>query len=770
MAHSQHVSKLKEGARTWNAWRREHPGTEPQLGDLKLSVGHRQFGPAQGGPIDLSQADLCRAVLENATLISADLSGAYLVQANLSHARLSAANLRGANLSHARLDFADLKDAILDAATLCGAKLRDVRNLTQVQLERAYGDAHTVLPAGLAMPAAWRRNARSTQVARRGISRPSGRKVDPYTLLGVPRRASIQEIRAAYLALVKELHPDGRELDPVASEQLKAINKAYQDLKARQRLVAAREAEVRSNSRPRAAFAVSFLGSILIASAVVGTLYYAGAFTREEARRVAGSGADGAAATAAAPEAPSARQGRDAAQGPAKPDATALAKARDAADDAAWIEAEKEGTSAAFHRYLGRYANGRHARQAAAELPTVVNTEVALDRKYDGRGGAATEAARRALRTYLDLYPDGQLVPEVQRKLNAIAAAEAAVLAENEAWAAAEQVGTTAGLRRYLAAHPNGDNAAYARKAIAAIEASEARRRGDQAAWAEASKDGSKAGLRRYLGAYPDGDHAAYARQTLAAMDATEARTKADRAAWAKATQEASKAGLARYLAAFPDGDQAAYARQAIVAIEASEARNKADRAAWAKAEQEGSKEALLRYLAAYPDGDNAAYARQTIGVIEASEARRDAVRTIRAEPPQDYTNDVLRRDVDALPERDAAGTTEKKSPLLETTLPSPDQARLRDDADWLKAQRRHTKASYAAYLLTHPNGRHAKEAHSSIDELVGPAAKGRPASSKVIKPMTQAFRSSPMDTPASQKWQSADEPFIGVDGRMRQR
>jgi hypothetical protein len=178
----------------------------------------------------------------------------------------------------------------------------------------------------------------------------------------------------------------------------------------------------------------------------------------------------------------------------------------------------------------------------------------------------------------------------------------------------------------------------------------------------------------------------------------------------------------------------------------------------------------LLRYLAAYPDGDYAAYARQTIGAIEASEARRDAVRPIRSEPPQDYTNDVLRRDVDAFPERDAAGTTEKKSPLLETTLPSPDQARLRDDADWLKAQRRHTKASYAAYLLTHPNGRHAKEAHLSIDELVGPAAKGRPASSKVMKPMTQAFRSGPMDAPASQKWQSADEPFIGVDGRMRQR
>ena len=56
MARSEHVSKLKEGARAWNAWRRENPRAEPQLGELNLPVGHRQFGVAQGGPIDLSQA------------------------------------------------------------------------------------------------------------------------------------------------------------------------------------------------------------------------------------------------------------------------------------------------------------------------------------------------------------------------------------------------------------------------------------------------------------------------------------------------------------------------------------------------------------------------------------------------------------------------------------------------------------------------------------------------------------------------------------------
>src|SRR6476620_8327467 len=127
MPNSQHVTILKEGARAWNAWRRQNPSLEPQLGNLKLPVGQRQFGSAQGGPIDLSQADLFAAALDHATLIEADLSGAYLVKATLSHARLNAANLAGANLSAARLDHADLKNACLEEAMLSGANLRQAR-------------------------------------------------------------------------------------------------------------------------------------------------------------------------------------------------------------------------------------------------------------------------------------------------------------------------------------------------------------------------------------------------------------------------------------------------------------------------------------------------------------------------------------------------------------------------------------------------------------------------------------------------------------------
>ena len=714
MARSEHVSKLQEGARAWNAWRRENPREEPQLDDLSVPVGQRQFGVAQGGPIDLSQADLTRAALEHATLIDADLTGAYLLQANLAHARLSGANLSGANLSNARLDHADLKETQLAEATLCGASLRGARNLTQTQIDQAYGDKDTRLPAGLTRPARWRKEAalRSNQLARRLASKPDARKSNPYTVLGVPHSASLPEIRAAYLKLVKELHPDGRELDPAAGELLKAVNKAYQDLKARAR--EPQPPQPRWFARPGAFFVISFFASSLTLLALVGGFYYAGMFAEEPAVPLTAESRHHA--TPAAAEAA------------AKPEPAQAAAARAAADDAAFLEAERDATSASLHRYLGRYSNGRHAEQAAAALPTVVDAEIALGQAAEAQNGPAVETARSALRHYLDVYPEGRLAPEVERKLNAIAAAETARIADQEAWMEAERLGTREGLRRYLTAYPHGENAAYANKALAALEASAGRRAADQAAWNDASREGGKTGLRRYLAAYPDGDHAAKA-------------------------------------------------RTAIAAIEAQEARLKADREAWDKAERTGSREAFNHYLAAHPEGAHAALARGAIrelDAIEGSKARQKTERVPRVpERAPDTGSDAAQLSALAQEQAPLSGS-QGLAPPPATAPETAEQDRLRDDANWLKAQRRNSQAAYAAYLLTHPKGRHAKEARTSLAELQAAPAKLRPVNGKVLKQITQDFRGGPGagqgEAPASQKWQSADEPFIGADGRIRQR
>ncbi|HAX40368.1 MAG TPA: molecular chaperone DnaJ, partial [Clostridiales bacterium] len=61
--------------------------------------------------------------------------------------------------------------------------------------------------------------------------------MNPYKVLGVRESASQEEIRAAYLELVKKYHPDkyaDNPLKELAGEKLKEINQAYEMLSKRQ--------------------------------------------------------------------------------------------------------------------------------------------------------------------------------------------------------------------------------------------------------------------------------------------------------------------------------------------------------------------------------------------------------------------------------------------------------------------------------------------------------------------------------------------------------
>lgn len=56
---------------------------------------------------------------------------------------------------------------------------------------------------------------------------------DPYEVLGVPRNASEQEVKAAYKELVKKYHPDqyqGNPLAEFAEEKMAEINAAYDEI------------------------------------------------------------------------------------------------------------------------------------------------------------------------------------------------------------------------------------------------------------------------------------------------------------------------------------------------------------------------------------------------------------------------------------------------------------------------------------------------------------------------------------------------------------
>lgn len=125
---------------------------------------------------NLTEANLIRADLRGADLSWADLNGAQLTGADLSGSRMNGAKLGGAyltdarlvlaNLTQAKLDGADLRRADLSGADLSGAELgesdvsgadlRNARNLTQQQVEKAKGNADTKLPEGRRMPEAWK--------------------------------------------------------------------------------------------------------------------------------------------------------------------------------------------------------------------------------------------------------------------------------------------------------------------------------------------------------------------------------------------------------------------------------------------------------------------------------------------------------------------------------------------------------------------------------------------------------------------------------------
>jgi hypothetical protein len=560
MGNTRHVRKLRQGAEAWNAWRVGHPGVVPDLRGLSLPVGRRRFGPSRGGPIDLRGADL-----RGAALAGADLARACMVNADL-----TGADLRGASLAQA-----DLDGALLDGANLSGAWLGGARNLTQAQVDGAEGQKATVLPTNLEMPRAWVGEVSASAgavVSRRGDAAGAAGD-DPYAILGVSRKSSAREVRAAYLSLVKKLHPDGRAADPSAhdaDERLRCINDAYRELRAPRGGAGGGARRWKSAGRAATVFMAGLMTAaapVLVALTI--GFYWAGWFGPQETRTRTAALRHGA---------------RDV--GPVETGAISeLRKHTESGRQAAWSEAESLGTKEGGERFIAAYPDGQTAQRAREAI-------AALDR---------AEERRRA---------------------------------EAEAWAAARKSGDRDALQRFAAAYPDSANAALAREAVAALDRAEKQRRAEAEAWAAAEKGEDREALQRFAAAHPDGANAQRAREAIAALAAADARREADLAAWAAAERDGARAALRRYLADHPEGGFADEARRRVAALEAEESQK--DETAWAAAVRRNSKAAYAGYLTTHPNGRHAADARVRMADLERVEAKAqlEPVKAPASRPP----------------------------------------------------------------------------------------------------------------------------------------
>jgi len=135
------------------------------LRSTKWTLDSRTESPKSFMASDLSRSNLrgiefYKTSFNGACMSEVDLSVAKLIGVDLDRTVLVGANLKFARLDSSSAKDADFLDADLEGAVLLecdirGAKLDKAKNLTQSQVDLAFGDASTTLPESVKRPLWW---------------------------------------------------------------------------------------------------------------------------------------------------------------------------------------------------------------------------------------------------------------------------------------------------------------------------------------------------------------------------------------------------------------------------------------------------------------------------------------------------------------------------------------------------------------------------------------------------------------------------------------
>ena len=128
MADNNQITILYQGVEAWNRWREENPDAFIDLKDAQLM--HANLENANLAEADLQKANLSFAHVKNANLAFSNLESAVLSFGNFKGTNFTAANLENAyledaNLIGAKLSEANLKNAIMANSNLKNAHLAD---------------------------------------------------------------------------------------------------------------------------------------------------------------------------------------------------------------------------------------------------------------------------------------------------------------------------------------------------------------------------------------------------------------------------------------------------------------------------------------------------------------------------------------------------------------------------------------------------------------------------------------------------------------------